>query len=271
MGIEVFEVGMEQGVDRAEIASVGRAEHDGRRTCATVPVVTEGDLLPQHADVLFDVDAHGRLVRLNEPGDEPPPRLFLARGRRTQRIWFRTDVPAATAEACRRIARGLPRWDGQPSSGAIYDGLRAVLAGDEPITEERCGPAYRFGEHVDLHVDAEVTVIDEGSAHLLEPHFPYTRSVLAARGPVAGVIIDGRVVAACFSARRRPTAAEAGVATEEPYRGRGLAPLVVSAWRELVERAGGQPLYSTSWDNVASRAVAAKLRLIEYAETFSLT
>ena len=155
---------MEQGVDRAEIASVGRAEHDGRRTCATVPVVTEGDLLRQHADVLFDVDAHGRLVRLNEPGDGPPPRLFLARGRRTQRIWFRTDVPAATAEACRRIARGLPRWDGRPSSGAIYDGLRAVLAGDEPITEERCGPAYRFGEHVDLHVDAEVTVIDEGSA-----------------------------------------------------------------------------------------------------------
>jgi len=169
-------------------------------------------------------------MRLNEPGDERPPRLFLARGRRTQRIWFRTDVPAATAEACRRIARGLPRWDGRPSSGAIHDGLRAVLAGDAPITEERCGPAYRFGEHVDLHVDAEVTVIDEGSAHLLEPHFPYTRSVLAAR-----------------------------------------APLVVSLWRDEVERAGAQPLYSTSWDNVASRAVAAKLRLIEYAETFSLT
>lgn len=104
------------------------------------------------------------------------------------------------------IARGLPRWDGQPSSGAAFDGLRSVLVDDAPVREERCGHAYRFGERVGLHVAAEAMVIDEGSAHLLEPHFPYTRSVLAAR-----------------------------------------APLVVSLWRDEVERAGAQPLYSTSW------------------------
>ncbi len=236
-----------------------------------MPPVTEAHLLRQHADVLFDMDAHGRLVRVNEPGDERPPRLFLARGRRTQKVWFRADVRAATAEACRRIARGLPRWDGQPSRGAVYDLLRAFLAVDAPIAEERRGPAYRFGEHVELDADAEVVVIDEDSADLLEPYFPYTRSVLAARNPVVGAMVDGRIVSACFSARRRPTAAEAGVATEGPYRGRGLAPLVVSVWRALVERAGVQPLYSTSWDNVASRAVAAKLRLVEYAETLSIT
>jgi hypothetical protein len=161
-----------------------RYTHDGNRASATVPTVTEVDLLRQHANVLFDMDAHGRLIRLNEPGDEPPPRLFIARGRRTRRMWFRADVPAATAEACRMIARGLPRWDGQPSSGAAYDGLRSVLVVDAPIREERCGPAYRFGERVDLHVAAEAMVIDEGSAHLLEPHLPYTRSVPAARAPL---------------------------------------------------------------------------------------
>lgn len=54
-------------------------------------------------------------------------------------------------------------------------------------------------------------------------------------------------------------------------RGRGLAPLVVAAWREAAERSGRQPLYSTSWDNEASLRVARKLGLIAYADTFSLT
>lgn len=65
-----------------------RATHDGNRAWATVPTVTEGDLLRRHADVLFDMGAHGRLIRLNEPGDEPPPRLFIARRRRTRRMCF---------------------------------------------------------------------------------------------------------------------------------------------------------------------------------------
>ena len=138
-----------------------------------------------------------------------------------------------------------------------------------PIDPEAFGPAYVFGDPVEPG-PGEAILIDEASAPLLARHFPYTLEVFAARSPVIGVIEGGRVVSACYSARRRPAAIEAGVATEEPYRGRGYGPLVVAKWREAVEAIGAQPLYSTWWENHASRAVARKLGLIAYAETLSL-
>src|SRR5258705_7156726 len=148
--------------------------------------------------------------------------------------------------------------------------MRAAVALEAPIVDETNGPAYRFGEHVDIPSEAGARVLDAASAHLLESNFPYTRSVLALRSPVVGVVVDGSVVSACYCARKRPNACEAGVDTIEPYRGRGFAALVVSAWRDAVETEGREPLYSTSWDNLASRAGAAKLPLIPYAQTLSL-
>jgi hypothetical protein len=230
----------------------------------------EARLLEQHAGVLFRMDHHERLIGLNEPGDDVPPRLFLARGEITHRIWFGAGVGEATIEACHAISRELPSWNGQQPGASLYDSLRAAVALEAPIVDETNGPAYRFGERVDIPIDTDARVIDAASAQLLDSNFPYTRSVLAFRSPVVGVVIDGSVVSACYCARKRPNACEAGVDTIEPYRGRGFAPLVASAWRDAVEAEGSEPLYSTSWDNVASRAVAAKLRLIPYAETLSL-
>jgi RimJ/RimL family protein N-acetyltransferase len=230
----------------------------------------EARLLDRHADVLFRMDDHQRLVGLNELGDDPPPRLFLARGETTHRIWFGADVGEGTIETCRAIARELPRWDGQQPAASLYDSIRAALALEAPIVDETNGPAFRFGERVDIPTETGARVIDAASAQLLEYNFPYTRSILALRSPVVGIVVDGSVVSACYCARKRPNACEAGVDTVEPYRGRGFAALVVSAWRDAVETLGREPLYSTSWDNLASRAIAARLRLIPYAETVSL-
>lgn len=228
-------------------------------------------MLRQHADVLFDMDSAGHLVRLNEDSDEPPPRLFLARGGISHEAWFRTDVSEETAQACREIAADLPPWVGGEPPRALYDRLRVALTRDTDITAESAGPAFRFGPRVELPTDVEVRLIDAGSAHLLERFFPYTRSVLASRRPVVGVVVDGAVVSACYSARSRPTAAEAGVDTEEPHRRKGLGALVVSRWRDALEAEGRAQLYSTTWDNHASLAVARRLGLIAYADTLSIT
>jgi GNAT superfamily N-acetyltransferase len=245
-------------------------------------------LLEQHADVLFAMDATGRLVGLDEPEAEKAPRLFLARGRTSVRIWLRADVPGAVSEACRALAAELPAWDGREPDPSLFEPLRAALSAetlatadraatadaptsDAPVPDETRGPAFRFGPRVDVPRVAEVRLIDAASAHLLERFFPYTRSVLAWRSPVAGVVVDGAVVSACYSARHRPLACEAGVATMERYRGRGFGALVVSAWRDAVERGGRQPLYSTTWDNGASRAIARRLGLVPYADTLTLT
>lgn len=233
--------------------------------------MTEADLLRQHADVLFQTDATGRLVAINEPDGEAPPRLFLARGRATHLVRFRRDVSAPTVEACLRLCKLLPPWDGRPSHPSLFEPLRLALAGDAPITVGERGPAFLFGERLDQRIDAQVIVIDERSAHLLERNFPYTRASLGWRSPVVGVIGDGAIVSACYSARRTPAACEAGVDTEDPYRGRGYAPAVVSAWRDAVELTGAVPLYSTTWDNAASLGVAKKLSMVPYAETLSLT
>jgi hypothetical protein len=46
---------------------------------------------------------------------------------------------------------------------------------------------------------------------------------------------------------------------------------VVAAWRDAVEVDGRVPMYSTSWDNVASLGIARKLALIPYADTLSIS
>jgi RimJ/RimL family protein N-acetyltransferase len=236
-------------------------------------LVTELELLRQHAEVLFDLDDRGRLAAVNEPDGDPPPRLFLARGSDAYLLVFGPAVPGPTIRACEDIARELPTWDGGPSDRSLFEPFRLALGELESIHDEWRGPAYRFDDRGELQMPQGTNrpiLIDAANSDLLTRHFPYTAEHLDSRSPVIGLVEDGAIVSACFSARRRPGAHEAGVATEVPYQGRGHGTAVVAAWRDAVEATGAQPLYSTSWDNAASRAIARRLGLITYAETFSL-
>ena len=221
--------------------------------------------------MLFDLDANGDLLAINEAEpEEPAPRLFVARGRSQIRAWFGRHVSGAVRAGCGSAVADLPAWDGRAPNPDLYEPIRRLLAGDAAVERVTAGPAFHFGQPVDSPAGLDVRVIDEASAPLLEAHFPYTRSHLALRSPVVGAVVDGCVVAACYSARKRPFAAEAGVDTIEPYRGRGLGPAVVARWARAAADSGMQPLYSTSWDNAASLAVARKLRLMAYADTYAV-
>ncbi len=59
--------------------------------------------------------------------------------------------------------------------------------------------------------------------------------------------------------------------TAEGYRGRGYAQAATAIWAEALRREGRLPLYSTSWDNLASQRVAAGLGALQYGVDFSLT
>ena len=85
------------------------------------------------------------------------------------------------------------------------------------------------------------------------------------------IVENGDPVSICFCARRSGVAAEAGVQTAEAYRGRGYGADVTAAWALAIRTSGRIPLYSTSWTNHASLAVARKLSLVAYASSWSLS
>ena len=134
------------------------------------------------------------------------------------------------------------------------------------------------------HRDVEWTRLalpDEipASAHEVIPVTPenedLARPILLAdelpwRLPCLALVVDGRLASLCFSSRNTPVAAEAGVNTLEEFRGRGYAPAVVAVWARAVRAEGCTPLYSTSWDNLASRSVAGKLGLVLYGADLSI-
>ena len=69
----------------------------------------------------------------------------------------------------------------------------------------------------------------------------------------------------------RTEAHEAGVETLPDFRGKGYARDVAAEWARRVRGLGAIPLYSTSWTNNASQAVARKLRLVCYGADFEVT
>jgi predicted GNAT family acetyltransferase len=71
--------------------------------------------------------------------------------------------------------------------------------------------------------------------------------------------------------RKTAIAHEAGVETAKEFRGRGCAVEAVAAWARIVRDAGRIPLYSTSWQNYASQALAAKLRLVRFGSDLHIT
>ncbi|MEZ4720114.1 MAG: GNAT family N-acetyltransferase, partial [Caldilineaceae bacterium] len=107
---------------------------------------------------------------------------------------------------------------------------------------------------------------------LLAQHFSgwIPGEIAAGRSPLLARLVDGVPVSICFCARRSDVAAEAGLETAPSFRGRGYAARVTAAWAAEVRAGGRIPLYSTAWDNQASRSVARKLGLTAYACMWSL-
>ncbi len=228
--------------------------------------VGSADLLEQHARLLFDTDADGRILAVNEPEADPPPRLWLSRGLGGDwLILGRSDVPAELVDRLNEVVGGLRAFDGAPMGDA--DRARIAEAGDGELEG---GPAFRFTSVRAVPPVDGLRVLGRSDRTLLEHLFPFTARHLAARGPVVAVVREGEAVALCSSVRSRADAAEAGVFTAEAWRGQGFGRAAVAAWRDAVIAEGRVPWYSTSWDNVASLGVARSLGLEPVAEELGL-
>lgn len=222
-------------------------------------------------EALFTHDPAGRIVAVNEPGGGPAPRFFFGRTREGNRWRVRHDVPESIALRLDELAAREPVVDGLAARPEQLDAMLVILGEDGEARVGHRGPAYRFPDG--LPVPANVTRITASNAHLLRRLDAYRKDVeqgLDAYEPRLAVVEDGMAVSICNSARLTDRAAEAGVKTLEGYRGRGYAPAVAAAWARAIRETERVPLYSTSWDNLASRAVARKLGLVQYGTDLSL-
>jgi hypothetical protein len=136
-----------------------------------------------------------------------------------------------------------------------------------PVGVEYRGPAYVLDQELPRDDRArEVAAVE--SSDWLEA-FPWLEEEFDAVAPVAIAFEAGQAAAICHSPRGlTAAAAEAGVETRECFRGRGLAAAAVACWARAVRRRRRIPLYSTSWENEASQAVARRLSARMYGENW---
>jgi len=215
-----------------------------------------------HLGTCFVLDANDRIVATREPSPTPAPAFSFVRDATTCAWAVHSDTPGDIAAEVEALAR-----DELPSANLREPPAHAQRYASLLGGSISSGPALSFPGT--LSAPGEVGLVDD--LRLLERHFRgWVVEEIPGCSPIVAVLEDGYAVSVCFSARRSPIAAEAGLETAQAFRGRGLGPRVTAAWALATRASGGTPLYSTSWDNDASLAVARKLRLHAYASSWRI-
>jgi hypothetical protein len=215
------------------------------------------------------------MVRVNgntadAPADEDAskaPRFFFLRTAVGCTWRLRAGLPDALTRELSRLAGAerLAPLDGLPERMAT---MREHLEAYAPVVTVWHGPAFHFPEELP---QPGPTVRRVEPAQLRGAvSFPWLRVGAERRGPVFAAFDGAQVVAIAHAATGPGQAVEAGVETLPSHRGRGLAGDVVAAWATAIRAEGRIPLYSTSFANRASRAVARKLGLIRYGTDLHL-
>jgi RimJ/RimL family protein N-acetyltransferase len=225
-------------------------------------------LMELHVEALYRHTPQGRLLETREADPVRAPRFFLGRARGGNLWRFRDDLPASLVHSLDTLTAAEPILTDLPRVPASLSQLCELLQRHEAIQHTWAGPAYTFPD--DLSIPAQVVRITDENSHLLKEEFAWLRTERPTCEPALAVVIEVRAVSVAFSSRLAERAAEVGVNTLEPFRGRGHASRVVAAWAIAVREMGQVPLYSTSWENLASQGVARRLGLQLYGVDLSI-
>jgi RimJ/RimL family protein N-acetyltransferase len=206
---------------------------------------------------------------VNEPDGAPAPRFFLGRTVDGSVRRFRHDVDhelRRELEVASEDNALRDRGVHSPTSPARYEEMLARFA---PVQRTWAGPAFCFPRELPAAVGT--VLVTEANAKLLQPLLQGWVPDVRLCQPMVALAVDGQAVAVCGSVRRTAIAHEAGVETAAAFRGRGYAARVVAGWARAVRDMDRVPLYSTSWQNDASRAVARKLALVPFGSDLHIT
>ena len=227
------------------------------------------DLMRLHVESLYVHDARSRIESTNEWKRRPAPRFFFGRTSEGHLWRFRADLPEDLTRALEELCNDEPVAAELAHTPLHQNALVRLLETHRPIERIWAGPAYGFGEPT--APSRRSVGIDAANADLLRGGLEDWIEDVPHLQPFQGVIEEGRVVSLCASVRITGAAHAAGVETLPAFRRRGHAADVVAGWAAAVRRMGAVPLYSTSWDNVASQSVAASLGLSPFGVDFHVT
>jgi len=214
-----------------------------------------------HLDTLFVLDGH-RIVSTREPNPGRGPSFVLIR--RADSCAWALGFGVGNEEA-REVTRLA--LEEEPTSDfrrppAHTEAYMEILGG-----EFGAGPAFEFPEGMPL-VEGAVQI--EDVERLLVSFIGWTADELPERSPIMAICEAGVPASVCFCARVSELAAEAGLETALIFRGRGMAGIATAAWATAIRASGRTPIYSTSWSNGPSLAVARKLGLVACASYWNL-
>ncbi|MBA4181663.1 MAG: hypothetical protein C0506_13825 [Anaerolinea sp.] len=233
---------------------------------------TDLELMRLQARNLFRFDRQGRLVSTNETPPFVAPRLFLGRTA-TGNVWYlRHDLPPGQARGLASLLEREPPLDEAEVEPDCLAEAIVILARGQPVTAIHRGPAFAF-ETAPV-AGSSTRRLATGEATPFHPQLQemgWTDPPGDSQQPFFVIEDHGEIVAICHSSRSSPDAAAAGVSTAPDYRQRGLARRVVASWAADVMAGGRSALYSTTWDNAASRAIAAGFRLRFFGEDCHIT
>jgi hypothetical protein len=220
-------------------------------------------------ETLFLIDRGRRLVAVNDPSHSEAPRFFLG-STGDGCVWaVRHDVDADLTRELEMLAASeppIPEVGPHPVASKPY--VDALLTRG-PIRKIWSGPAFRFPDR--LPEAPDTVPVTPQNVDVLRPHLVDWIQDVAAGVPTAAALSEGHAASVCCSVRIGARAHEAGVETHVDFRRRGLGTRAVLTWARLVRAGGLIPLYSTSWDNDASRQLARRLGLTQYGSLLHIT
>lgn len=225
------------------------------------------ELMQQHVKALYIHDERQRIMAINQWDGGTVPRFYLGRTP-VAKVWrFRADLPddlvsKLTALCLEESADVLE----EPQHKNRY---LQLLASHEAVQQLWRGPVYSCSQAIKPAVLP--IAITKTNAHLLEGGLEAWLPDIAYRQPFMAAVADAKAVAICASVRITDTAHEAGVETLSKYRQQGHAANAVAGWVQALLAKKVIPLYSTSWDNIASQNLAKRVGFTLFGSDFHIT
>lgn len=230
-------------------------------------------LLEIEVDTLWARDPQGRLLHARDHAASPAPYVVVAVSDGEYFGSFSAGLPGDILTEC---WSALLTCDLPPTTGSAagnppeFNVLKEIFARHGVPAKVHCGPSYLVPETVAAIVGGALVTSASATDTRGDLYAPAGanwepdewRALLAGEmGPWAMAVEDDEIASICHSARLSGQAAEAGLRTEPAVRHRGHGAAATAAWAALVHEGGRLPFYSTSADNLASQAVANRLKL----------